>query len=112
MNNIDNYCKDLFAAAGAALTIYVISLYRGSWHNLQHVVLCCVQVTEDVRAAARRKFEEDRADAALRAAAAGDVPRLQRLLDRGCPADVADYDMRTALMLGAAKGHKVRAGKQ
>jgi hypothetical protein len=69
------------------------------------------QVGPAAAAAARLKYEADRADIALRAAADGNIADLQLLLLRGCSPDVADYDQRTVLMLGAAKGHKVRGGK-
>lgn len=59
-------------------------------------------------AAARRRNEMRRADTMCYAAAAGDVRAIQRLLDRGCLADVADYDRRTGLMLAAANGQQVR----
>lgn len=59
-------------------------------------------------AAARRRNEMHQSDTMCYAAAAGDVAVIQRLLDRGCPADAADYDQRTGLMLAAANGQEVR----
>lgn len=39
------------------------------------------------------------------------LAQVLAMLDRGCPPDSADYDNRTALMLAAAQGHKVRLGQ-
>lgn len=52
------------------------------------------------------KFQVWQAQAMLNAASRADINTLQRLLERGCSADVCDYDKRTALMLAAANGHE------
>eukprot|EP00878_Enallax_costatus_P011541 GHUV01012048.1.p1 GENE.GHUV01012048.1~~GHUV01012048.1.p1 ORF type:complete len:746 (+),score=322.29 GHUV01012048.1:330-2567(+) len=66
-------------------------------------------VSSEEAAAARRRSEMRSADTMCYAASAGDVATIQRLLDRGCPADVADYDRRTGLMLAAANGQQAAA---
>lgn len=68
-----------------------------------------LQVSADEAAAARRRNEMRCADTMCYAASAGDIPTIQRLLDRGSSADVADYDRRTGLMLAAANGQQVYA---
>lgn len=87
------------------------------------LLMCCVlpqiqhspinQLLFGVRAAtcakdAGVKFQVWQAQAMLNAASRADINTLQRLLERGCSADVCDYDKRTALMLAAANGHEVR----
>ena len=62
------------------------------------------EVTPAVRAAARRRFEQERADELLNAVAWGDAGAARALLERGCPADVRDYDGRTPLFVAAANG--------
>uniref|UniRef100_A0A383WLL7 Ion transport domain-containing protein n=1 Tax=Tetradesmus obliquus TaxID=3088 RepID=A0A383WLL7_TETOB len=63
-------------------------------------------VTEAAAADAVVKFQLWQAQAMLNAASRGRLASVQQLLDRGCPADVCDYDKRTGLMLAAANGHE------
>ncbi|WIA41476.1 hypothetical protein OEZ86_005053 [Tetradesmus obliquus] len=63
-------------------------------------------VTEAAAADAVVKFQLWQAQAMLNAASRGRPASVQQLLDRGCPADVCDYDKRTGLMLAAANGHE------
>ncbi len=45
----------------------------------------------------------------LNTAAGGDEESVATMLSQGISPNTADYDGRTALMLGSAKGHEVRA---
>ncbi len=46
----------------------------------------------------------------LRACSSGDTVEVRSMLDRDCPPDSADYDVRTGLMLATAKGHREVGG--
>ena len=51
------------------------------------------------------RARELRTNELLNSATRGDVQHLKRLVDGGVSPNLTDYDGRTALMLGAAKGH-------
>ena len=67
----------------------------------------CVQLPPEEVAASKARSFARRTNALLRAAAAGDIASVSRMLERGVLPDSADYDRRTALMLAAANGHEV-----
>eukprot|EP00775_Hariotina_reticulata_P002549 gene2549-2852_t len=56
-------------------------------------------VSPEAAAAADKTWRRDRAEAALTAARYGDCGALQRLLKRGCPVDVEDYEGKTLLFV-------------
>jgi hypothetical protein len=57
---------------------------------------------------AAAKFDQQRLTAFLDAASAGEVEVVQDMLRQGMSPNTADYDGRTALMVAAYRGHKVR----
>eukprot|EP00775_Hariotina_reticulata_P003994 gene3994-4245_t len=63
-------------------------------------------VSPEAAAAAAEAWKRERTEAALAAARYGDCAALQRLLERGCPVDAADYDGRTLLHVAVTNGQE------
>jgi hypothetical protein len=55
------------------------------------------------RQESRHHFSLHRAEELVEACAEGDLAHIQMLLDEDCPADAAEFDGRTGLMLATAR---------
>jgi hypothetical protein len=95
----DDQLQAAAAAASANLTV-----------QQQQLLADLLRLRQLVNKAAA-KFDQQRLTAFLDAAAAGEVEVVQDMLRQGMSPNTADYDGRTALMVAAYRGHKVRVEK-
>jgi hypothetical protein len=95
-NFSDDQLQAAAAAASANLTV-----------QQQRLLADLLRLRQLVNKAAA-KFDQQRLTAFLDAASAGEVEVVQDMLRQGMSPNTADYDGRTALMVAAYRGHKVR----
>ena len=79
--------------------------------RLDEIALLCAGMAQrqnalSVSISMLTKLADLEASALLHAAARGDVPQTQGLIERGVDINSVDYDMRSALHVAAAEGHE------